>query len=126
MRHRPIVRRERWLSLVEVADLLKMTQTNRAARRRAALRVVRMAERLNETRLTKRFGNKVFVSTVMVETLFPLGQDRIFNVEAGLAQLAQKHRALDRKVIGHGSRIAKVEKQHELTRDYLQKLQALE
>jgi len=85
-----------------------------------------MAERLNETKLTKRFGNKVYVSTVMIETLFPVTDERIFNVEDGLAKLSQKHRALDRKVISHGARLQKVEKQHELTRDYLQKLQALE
>jgi hypothetical protein len=126
MKRRPVVRRERWLSLVEVADLLKLTQPNRAARRRAALRIVRMAEHLNETKLTKRFGNKVYVSNVMVETLFPLSEDRVFNVESSLAELSQKHRALDRKVTNHGARIGKCERQQALAQDYLKGLAQLE
>lgn len=126
MKRHAIVRRERWLSLPELADLMKLTQKNRAARRRAALRVVRMAERLNETRITKRVGNKVYVSTIMLETLFPIGDDRIFNVEAGLADLHQKHNLLNEKVRGYGARIGKVERQQELTAKFIAEYAALE
>jgi hypothetical protein len=126
MRRLPVVRRERWLSLPELADLMKLTQPSRAARRRAALRVVRMAEELNRIRISKRVGNKVYVSTVLLENLFPIGDDRIFNVENALADLSQKAKALDRQVQNQGARVGKLERWRKLTTEYLGNAAALE
>lgn len=121
-----MVRRERWLTLLEVADLMKLPQRSRASRRRAVLRVVRMAERVNRERITKLVGNKVYVSTFRLEDLFPIGDERIFNIESAIADLHQKHNLLDVRVTNHAARIGKVERQQALTTKYLADVQALE
>lgn len=126
MRRQSILRAERWLSLLELANLMKLEQASKAARRRAALRVVRMAEHVNQTRISKRVGNKVYVSTVRMELLFPVNDERIFNIESALIDINQKHKGLNRQVQNHGARLGKVERQQELTRKFLADWTSLE
>lgn len=118
-------RKERWLSLLEVATLLKLDQQHPARRRRYVLRFIRRVEARTQEKISKLFGNRVYVSLRAVEMLVPHDTEALVNVERDLAALGQKHRELARKVRGHGSRLRKLETAQQHTTDYLAKMAEL-
>jgi predicted translin family RNA/ssDNA-binding protein len=116
-------RRERWLSLLEVATLLKINLSSRSAKRRKVLRLVRDVERRG-TSITKRFGNRVYVSTAGLELLFPAHAIALGKLEDSVARIASEQREIKRKLNGHGSRLKKVESGFRDTAEWLAKMQA--
>lgn len=71
------------------------------------------------------FGNKLYVSMRCVEELLPYNTEVLLNVEKSVADLAQKHRALGRKVSSHGAKIRKLQIGQQLTTDYLAQMAEL-
>jgi len=108
-------RRSRWLSIVEVAAKLTERYPALASRPRkrqleAARRLVRRVERRDATRLTRRAGRELYVSVDALSALLPLDVARLDGIDQSLADLHQRHRDLERRVNGHGSKLRDHEK----------------
>lgn len=117
-------RRDRWLSLLDVAALLeklepKLSKLNRRERRRWVRRIAQRAERRDAERYTKRVGRELYVSRNAIETLLPWSPEALSELERGLADLAQNQRALQRQVNGQGARIKNLEEWRKLTVEYI-------
>ncbi len=134
-------RRQRWLSIGEVAERLaqlypKLGDKTRKRRLEAVRRLVRRAERRDSTRFTKRAGRDLYVSVDALSSLLPVDVARLDSIDASLADLHQRHRQLAARVNGHGSklrdletRMAKAEELQAATTDAVaavQRLQALQ
>lgn len=107
-------RRQRWLSVGEVAARLetllpKLADKPRKRRLEAVRRLVRRAEIRDSTRFTKRAGRELYVSVDALSSLLPVDVARLDGIDASLADLHQRHRQLERRVNGHGSKIREVE-----------------
>lgn len=123
-------RRDRWLSLAELATLLerlhpRLTALNHRERRRWVRRVVQRAERRDAERYTKRVGRELFVSRNALETLMPWSPDTLSGLERNVAELAQNHRGLKRQVNGHGSRLRNLEEWRRLAAEFVARTQSL-
>ncbi len=109
-------RRDRWLSLLEVADLLareipRIAQLSRKARRQHVLRLVRRCERRDGERLSKRVGREWFVSRNGVDALQKWEPEALTELQREVAHLHQKQRDQQRQINGHGSRITTLERE---------------
>lgn len=107
-------RRSRWLSIAEVVVRLIERDPRLAARPRkrqleCARRLVRRVERRDSTRLTRRAGRELFVNVDALSSLLPIDVARLHGIDASLADLHQRHRQLERRVNGHGSKIRELE-----------------
>ena len=118
-------RRDRWLTLVQVAELLKLTHATKAARRRHVLRLIRGVEYRTRTQLARRFGNRLYVSVNALEALLPITEN-MAELERQMGAIRQNQDSLNRKVNGHGSRIRKLELGQQFTADYLAKMAGLD
>lgn len=103
-------RRDRWLSLVEVASIMKLTQPKREERRRYVRRAIRRAEERDGCSYTKRVGKCLYVSVMALETLMPYDAETFTRLGRSVADMAQIQREHGRQINGHGSRIRAVEK----------------
>lgn len=124
-------RRDRWLSMREVAELLEKTHSrlhklSRKRRLEYVRRVIRRAERRDCERYTRRVGRDLYLSRNALETLLPWDADSLTNIERNVSELAQKQRDLKRQLNGHGSRINSLEEKHRLTTEYLAALQRVD
>lgn len=103
------VRRDRYLKLIEVAELMKLTQPNRAERRRYVRRAIRRAEKRDGCRYTKREGKYLYVSVTALESLMPYNAETYTALGRSVAELAQIQREQGRQLNAHGSRLRTVE-----------------
>lgn len=123
--------RDRWYSLIELAELLeqehpKLAALSRPARRKFVWRLVRGIERRDREPYSRREGRALLVSQRALEGLRRKGQRPISELEDGLAQLRHEQKTLNRKVNGHGARIHVLERKQALTTRHLQDVHALE
>jgi hypothetical protein len=103
-------RRDRWLTLIEVAEIMKLAHPNRDERRRYVRRAIRRAEQRDGCAYTKRVGKSLYVSVTALETLLPFDADTFTKLGRSVADIAQIQRELRRQLNGHGSRLRVVEK----------------
>lgn len=123
-------RRDRWLSLLEVAALLdslepRLSKLSKRERRRWVRRIAQRAERRDSERYTKRVGRELYVSRNAVETLMPWSPEQLSELERNQARLVQNHKALQRQVNGHGARIKNLEEWRRLATAFVASTQAL-
>jgi hypothetical protein len=125
--------RDRWLSLTELAELLKdqhpkLASLNRHNLRRYVRRLVQRLERRDGEDYTRRVGGRreVQVSLLALETLRPYDAKAFTELGIDVAQLVQQARGFSRRLNGHGSRLREaekrlsaVEKKQRLTAQYL-------
>ena len=109
MRPRP-PRRDRWLSLIEVANIMKLENPKRDERRRLVRRAVQRAEKRDECRYTKRVGKSLYVSVAALETLLPYDAEAFSKLGRSVADIAQIQRDHGRQLNGIGARVRVVEK----------------
>jgi hypothetical protein len=117
-------RRDRWLSLLEVADLLarqipRVGNLNRKRKREYVLRLVRRVERRDGSRMSKLVGREWFVSRNGVDALRRWEPEALSELEAAVSHLHQKSRDHDRRLNAHGSRIRELAEKQRLADDYL-------
>lgn len=100
-------RRDRYLSMLEMASLLKLEGTPRERRRRVR-RLIQRLERRDGTSYTKRFGEgsgKLFVSIGALEQLMPWSPGTLTAVREDIDGIGVKVRRLSRRVDGHDREI---------------------
>lgn len=137
----PRIRRDRWLSIPDVADIV-LNRTNRVAtelkgkpRKRqleAVRRLVARAERRDDTRLTKRIGRDIYVRFDALESLLPADVETVTRLEVAVIDIAAKTKQTARTVNGHGSmlrsygqRLSTLEEEQRVTSEYLARLQEI-
>lgn len=124
-------RRDRWLTVADVVKILaerypELLKLKPHARRQRVYRTVRHAERRDGETYSRRVGGLIVVSRNALESLLPFDARVVANLEQGVADLAQKHRALKKQVNGHGSRLRLVEKRCGIHTRYLSELAELD
>lgn len=97
-------RRDRWLSLVEVAAIMKLAHPKRDERRRYVRRAIRRAEQRDGCRYTKRVGKALYVSVQALETLLPYDAETFTQLGRSVAQIAQVQRSHGRQLNDHGAK----------------------
>ena len=128
-------RRQRWISIPEVLESLgkkypafvaKLEGKPRKRQLEVVRRLVRRAERRDACRFTKRVDGDIFVNVDTLEALLPVDVEKVAVVEQDVANLHERHRGLERRVNGHGSklrdhdrRLALLEQEQQLTAKYL-------
>lgn len=105
-------RRDRWLTLIEVAEIMKLAHPNRDERRRYVRRAIRRAEQRDGCSYTKRVGKlgQLYVSVSALETLLPYDAETFTKLGRSVADIAQIQRDHKRQIQGHGARLRVVEK----------------
>jgi hypothetical protein len=103
-------RRDRWLSLLEVAELLareipRIRELSRKARRQHVLRIIRRCERRDGARISKRVGREWFVSRNAVDALQRWEPEALTELQRAVEHLHAKSKEQQRQINGHGSRI---------------------
>jgi nuclear transport factor 2 (NTF2) superfamily protein len=124
-------RRDRWLSLMEVAELIgrhnkRVLALSRKRRREHVLRLVRRVERINEQRIAKRVGREWFVSRNYVDALQQWEPEALSELEQNVASIKQKQEAQQRQINGHGSRLRIVEKRQHAAETFLSTIAKLD
>lgn len=117
-------RRDRWLSLLEVARLLdahtpKLGQLSRKRRREHVLRLVRRVERRDGGQISKRVGREWFVSRNAVDALQQWEPEALSELERAVEHLHAKTKHHDRQINAHGSRLRVLEERERIARDFL-------
>lgn len=97
-------RRDRWLSLIDVAAIMKLAHPKRDERRRYVRRAIRRAEQRDGCRYTKRVGKSLYVSVQALETLLPYDAETFTQLGQSVAQIAQVQRLHTRQLNDHGSK----------------------
>lgn len=112
-------RRDRWLSIADVTDIVlqrsnKVAEQIRKLPRRYQVqhvrRLVLRAERRDEEQITKRISGDIYVRLAAVELLLPVDVATITNLELGQRNQATETRKLWRHVGSHGSALREHEK----------------
>ncbi len=124
-------RRDRWLSLLEVADLLarelpRIGTLSRKRRREYVLRLVRRVEKRDEDRISKRVGRCWYVSRNAVDALQRWEPEALSELEKAVEHLHAKSKEQDRRINGHGSRLRTLEEKQRLADQYLTGMAVLE
>jgi uncharacterized membrane-anchored protein YjiN (DUF445 family) len=124
-------RRDRWLSLLEVATLLdehapRLAQLSRKRRREHVLRLVRRVERRDGERLSKRVGREWFVSRNAVDALQRWEPEALSELERSVAHLHAKTKQHDRQLNAHGSKLRELAEKQRLADAYLTGLARLD
>jgi hypothetical protein len=131
-------RRERWLSLIEVAERIakvdqRMVKLTVRRRRERALRFVRKLERRYGELYSKRDGREVVISQSALEILLPDDIATVGRLEQNLVILKRQHLTLQKQVNGHGAklrehggRIGRLETKVQLTMNYLKDMNEAE
>jgi hypothetical protein len=124
------MRRDRWLSLWEVGELMRkrfprLEGHNRAALRRYVARCLRRTEARDDVRYSRLHRGRLYVSISALESMLPLDEQVLVRIERDQVELAQLHRHLRKQVNSQGGRIQNLEKWRELTTRYLADAQAL-
>jgi hypothetical protein len=103
-------RRDRWLTLIEVAGIMKLSEPRRDERRRYVRRAIRRAEQRDGCLYTKRVGKSLYVSVSALESLLPYDAETFTKMGRSIADIAQIQREQGRQLNGHGARLRAVEK----------------
>ncbi|HEY3496023.1 MAG TPA: hypothetical protein VGK73_15100 [Polyangiaceae bacterium] len=131
-------RRDRWLSLLEVANLLarelpRLAELSRKSRRRHVLRIVQRCERRDGERLSKKIGREWFVSRNAVDALQKWEPEALTELQREVAHLHQKAREQQRQMNGygsklreHGSKIGVLEEKQRANEDYFRTIGRIE
>lgn len=124
-------RRDRWLSLLEVAHLLdaqapKLAELSRKRRREHVLRLVRRCERRDGERMSKLVGREWFVSRNSVDALRKWEPESMGELERAVSDLHAKQKEQQRQLNGHGSRIRTIEEKQRLADQYLRGMATLD
>lgn len=117
-------RRDRWLSLLDVARLLdahspKLARLSRKRRREHVLRLVRRCEKRDGNPISKRVGREWFVSRNAVDALQQWEPEALSELERAVEHLHAKTKQHDRQINSHGSRIRMLEERERISREYL-------
>jgi hypothetical protein len=117
-------RKDRWLSLLEVARLLdahqpKLTKLSRKRRREHVLRLVRRCEKRDGSPISRRVGREWFVSRNAVDALQQWEPEALSELERAVEHLHAKTKLHDRQINAHGSRIRILEERERISRDFL-------
>lgn len=128
---RPRLRQDRWYTLAELATVLeekhaKLVGMSRPSRRKHVWRLVRMLERRDGERYSKRVGRALYVSRRLLESLLPLDERVVTAIENSVAEVAQNQRAMRRQLNAHGARISNLEKRQKLADHYLNGIATLD
>jgi hypothetical protein len=123
-------RRDRWVRLYELGQLLqkkdkRLEKLGRRALRQHAHRVVLEFEDMHGERITKKWRSRLYVSVGALDALLPLDEQVISRVERNQAEANQKIKALERQTNAHGSRIRTLERWRELTTEYVANISKL-
>ncbi len=124
-------RRDRWLSLLEVADLLareipRIRELSRKARRQHVLRIIRRCERRDGSRISKRVGREWFVSRNAVDALQKWEPEALTELQREVAHLHAKTKEQQRQINGHGSRIHSLEEKQRANENYFREIGRIE
>lgn len=124
-------RRDRWLSLFEVARLLdphtpNLAKLSRKRRREYVLRLVRRCERRDGNAISKRVGRECFVSRNAVDALQQWEPEALSELERAVEHLHAKMKQHDRQINAHGSRLRIVEEKQRLASEFLTGMARLE
>ncbi len=114
--------RERYLSLIEVAELMKLPHETPEERRQYVRRLVRRLEQRDGTVYLRRFGvgqGKLFIAVSAVEQLMPWDPGTLTSLRGELHSLNAEVRAVKKRVSDNARRISNLEKFRDLTRRYL-------
>ena len=106
------MKRDRWLSMVEVAELMKLPHQNVQERRRYVRRAIRRLEQRDGTRYLRRFGvgrnSKLFVAVSALEQLMPWDPGTLTAMRGQIGELGVRTKRLERRVDGHQKDITKL------------------
>jgi len=106
-------RPHRWLSLPQLLERLladpvqgaKLVGKARKRQLEFVRRLVPRTERRNSIHLKKKVGTRWYVSTTALETLLPDNVASASKLERDVENLHERHRGLERRVNGHGSKL---------------------
>lgn len=104
-------RRDRWLSMAEVADLLKLKHRDRRRRREAVQRLLARLEERDGTRYLRRFGpgrGKLWVSIAALEQLMPWDPGTLTAIRGDVDAHGTRITRLERRVDRHQIDIVKL------------------
>ena len=124
-------RRDRWLSLLEVAELLsrelpRIATLSRKRRREYVLRLVRRVEKRDDDRISKLVGRAWYVSRNAVDALQRWEPEALSELERAVEDLHAKSKEQERRINGHGSRLRTLEEKQRLADQYLTGMATLE
>lgn len=124
-------RADRWLSLLEVADVLAKDKPRVAAlsqkrRREYVLRMVRRVEKREGVRLSRRIGREWFVSRNAVDALRKWNPDSLTELGRAVEHLHAKQRDQQRQINDHGSKIRALQEKQRLTSEYVAAIQRVD
>ncbi len=124
-------RRDRWLSLLEVGELLARTLPRVAAlsrkrKREYVLRTVRRVERRDGGRISKRVGREWLVSRNAVDALQRWEPEALSELQRAVSHLHAKSKDHDRQIVSHRARLRTLEQKQRLADQYLAGLAALD
>lgn len=117
-------RRDRWLSLLEVASLLgrhrqELLAKSKRLQRRHVLRLVRQCERRDGSRISRRVGRQWFVSRNAIDALQQWEPESLSELERSVEDLHAKVKEHGRRLNAHGADIRNLKAEQQLARDYL-------
>jgi hypothetical protein len=121
MSRRPF-RRDRWLTLLEVADLLKLPHHGKAERRRVTRRLVRRLELRDGARYMRAHGSgrtsRLYVSIAALEQLTPWDAGTLTAMRQDIDGLGTRMKRAERRIDGHDRDILRNRLIAEKTADY--------
>jgi hypothetical protein len=117
-------RKDRWLSLLEVANLLaraipRLSEMTVKRRREYILRLVRRVERRDDERISKRVGREVFVSRNAVDALQKWEPEALSELQRSVAHLHEKSKEHTRRINDHGSKLRELAEKQRLADQYI-------
>lgn len=109
-------RNDRWLKLIDVAELLKLPHKSRKERRQYAWRLLRQVEKRDGAKYLKRFGagktSPLWVSVSALERLMPRDAATMAALRSDVDEIGGRVRRAERRIDGHDSELAKHREWH--------------
>lgn len=124
-------RKDRWLSLLEVADLLareipRIAKLSRKRKREYVLRNVRRVEKRDGETISKLVGREWFVSRNSVDALQQWEPEALSELQRSVEDLHDKTRDHARRINAHGSKLRELAEKQRLADEYLRGLARLD
>jgi hypothetical protein len=104
-------RRDRWLSMAEVAGLMKLGHKTHRERRQYVRRVIRGLERRDGTSYLRRFGpgnGKLYIAVSALEQLMPWDPGTLTAIRGDVDGLGVRMKRAEKRIDGHDRDIAKL------------------
>lgn len=111
MRRKGAPRRDRWLSMAEVAELMQVPKADREQRRLHVRRLLRRLEKRDGTSYLRRFGpgrGKLYVAVSALEQLMPWDPGTLGRMRGDVDATAVRVTRLERRVTGHDRELEKL------------------